>query len=99
MSDNSRPARARIKIAHHRARRDQHLNRSGQRANQTREAVQRDGTDQHRLATVAVRQRAVEDLADGEADQIGGDGDLAFGRGGAEQTHDVRQRRQIHGRW
>ena len=104
-------ARAGIKIAHdgarqhdaagaaerlQRARRDQHLDRGRQRASKARRAIKRHGAEQHRLTAVPVGERTVENLADGEAEQIGGDRELRLRGRGAQQPRDVRQRRQVH---
>ncbi len=51
---------------------DQHLRRGGQRAERAAAAVEREPGQRRRLAAVLVGDRPVDDLPDGEGEQIDG---------------------------
>ena len=89
-------ARARAAQRLHETRRDQRLDGECQRAGQRRHEIDAERGEQHRPPAVAIRQRPVEHLRAGEADEIGRDRELNLRSGRIEQPADRRQRGQIH---
>ena len=99
-----------IEIAHHGARqhrsgghaqrlqaaqRDQHLDRGREYAAEADRDIERERRKQHRLAADMVGDRPIDDLADGEAEQVAGERQLHLRRRRAEHPADLRQRRQV----
>ena len=74
---------------------DQRADMLGQRAAGRRQREHRDAGQHHRTAAETVGQRAVEQVHDREAEQIGRQGLLHLDRGRADRSCDAGERRQI----
>jgi len=59
---------------------NQHFDRARERASQARHAIKRNRSQQHGLAAVSIRHRAIENLSHRETNQIGGNRKLHLGR-------------------
>ena len=100
-----------VEVAHHGARQhdraggaerldeprdDQRLDAGRERADEARQGEQHEAAEQHGLAADPVRDRPVEELADGETEQEDRQGELRLAGRGLEIEGNRRQHGQVH---
>ncbi len=95
--DRTREHRSRARAERlHEAERHQRADRKRQRARHARQRIHDDAAEQHRPASIGIRQRTVQQHADRKAEHEAGERGLRRARADREGLRDGRQARQIH---